>query len=208
MLRGEQSRAEFAEGMLVPPSSLGRWETGVAYPDLSFVVRLSSAFNVTMEWLTTGIEPKTSGRILADEQLAYLDTLGWPNSADVGENKKNQHTEIIESQEKKTADIGAFEEIRALEKELRTALRDNAGLHRQLADLRVEREQLLHRITTLEAELAQAKASAAPFAATATAAPGAPVGTLPNEETGQLLQNMVPPTRREQRTSAKFHPTK
>lgn len=207
MLRGEQSRADFAEGMLVPPSSLGRWETGVAYPDLSFIVRLSSAFNVTMEWLTTGIEPKTSGEILADEQLAYLDTLGWPKTSNVGGNKK-QHAEIIDSQKNKSSDSGGFEEIRALEKELRAALRDNADLHRQLADLRVEREQLLHRITVLEAELAQAKASAAPFAATATAVPGVPATTPPNEQEGQLLQNMVPPTRREQRTAAKVYPTK
>ena len=56
-----------------------------------------------------------------------------------------------------------------LNRELRQALRENADLQRQVADLRVERERLLHRIAALEQEAVASKNGVLPF----IAAPGA-----------------------------------
>ncbi len=83
---------------------------------------------------------RTFGEVLLfGDTTTYREQGSMVEIADVGENIKKQPTEIIESQKNKTADGGGFplhEEIRALEKELRVSIRENA-------DLRVEREQLL-----------------------------------------------------------------
>jgi len=81
-MRGKQSRQEFAENFLIAPSSLARWEAGDTQPELGFLVRLVGAFGCSLKWLITGDDdfPK-NGKILADQQLEYLDKMGWGKNA-------------------------------------------------------------------------------------------------------------------------------
>ena len=78
-LRGKASRREFAEGFLVAQSSLARWESGESPPDLGFVIRLLSAYNVSLEWLIFGKEYSKNEKLTADKQFALLDDLKWVN---------------------------------------------------------------------------------------------------------------------------------
>ncbi len=159
-LRGRDSRSKFSEGFLVPASSLARWEDGGSQPDLDFLIRLSAGFGVPLSWIITGKDGSSDED--SDTQLGYLKNMDWaPKTGDVT-SAKQQHTEITTPEKNKTGDVASFDEIIELNRELRQALRE-------IADLRVERERLLHRVAALEQEAAASKNGVLPF----IAAPGA-----------------------------------
>lgn len=151
-LRGKQSRREFAEAFLVAPSSLARWENGETAPDLGFIVRLSGAYQVDVEWIITGKDSTTkNGKATASHHLAYLDKMPlFPeekesDASDILKRENPQHEEIIDHKEKDKSDRSDHEQHCGsrladlmAQNEL---LRQNADLLRQNGDLRVQLEQ-------------------------------------------------------------------
>ena len=180
-LRGKASRREFAEGFLVAQSSLARWESGESPPDLGFIIRLLSAYNVSLDWLVSGKNKSKNEKLTADRQFAPLDSINWMDglynkesvSASLGHektadtsavltNEDAQHVEFINNENKKTADTLAVSEERLTARCLRLS-DENADLLRQNGDLRVEVERLRMdverrdaRIAELERQLAEA----------------------------------------------------
>lgn len=154
-LRGKQSRGQFADAFLVAPSSLARWESGLNQPELGFLIRLTSAFGVSLRWLITGEEEiSKNGENLADQQLRYLDECDWikpkgKKTADTSALKKNNHLELLDNKKTAPPTVGvsdAQQEINTLNRELRDLLRENG-------DLRVDIERKNARIAELEREL-------------------------------------------------------
>lgn len=78
-LRQDQSRHQFAEAFQVAPSSLARWEAGETQPDLSFLARLATAYEVDLGWLIGAArcgEPQRHTGREANISVTYQDELG------------------------------------------------------------------------------------------------------------------------------------
>lgn len=162
--RGKQSREAFAASFLVKPSSLARWEAGQNPPELGFLIRLTSAFGVSLEWLITGKDEFTkNGELLADQQLRYIDDIDWAKA----KNEKTSDSRTLEksntskllvkkNNSSPTLDgINLQQENTALNRELREMMRETADILRDNGDLRVEIERQKARIAELERELAR-----------------------------------------------------
>lgn len=134
-LRGKESRVNFAESFLIAPSSLARWEAGESQPDMGFLIRLVSAYGLSLEWLITGEgENFEGGRIQADEQLRYLDKIDWTKT-------KNEKTPVCNN-------MGpTFGEIRELECEVRGLYKDKVRLLEEVASLKERNRQLEEQLT-------------------------------------------------------------
>ena len=180
-LRGKASRREFAESFLVAQSSLARWESGESPPDLGFIIRLLSAYNVSLDWLIFGKNKTKNENLTADKQFAPLDGMNWVDglcikksdpeflehekTADtlaVSVSKNIQRIDFIDSKNKKTADTSAVSGEGLTVRCLRLS-DENADLLRQNGDLRVEVERQRMdierrdaRIAELERQLAEA----------------------------------------------------
>ena len=161
-LRGSMSQVAFAKLVGASQSSIVNYEKG-RLPDSGFIESVCNRFGVTADWLLFGV---------GDQKVS--------NMSDILEDGKKQLPEITKPQEKNLQHVGDFDELRELNRELRQALRDNADLQRQVADLRVERERLLHRIAALEQEAAASKNGVLPFPAV-PAAPDVPDSSRAND---------------------------
>lgn len=120
-LRGQDSQATFGARLKVAQPTIRNYENNERFPDSKFIETVCNEYNVTADWLLFGV---------GDQKVATVATL-----------QNKQHAEIITSEKIKTGDVASFGELRALDKELRTALRENAELQAKYADLRVERER-------------------------------------------------------------------
>ena len=55
-LRGNRTQAELAKELAIPVNTLGRYERGENKPDLVFLKKLSSLYDVSLDWLVQGRE--------------------------------------------------------------------------------------------------------------------------------------------------------
>lgn len=144
-LRGKESRDQFAQSFLAKASTLARWEAGESQPDLGFLIRLASAFNVSFEWLATGIgESPKNGKMQADKQFQYLDDIDWTKA------KRGKGSDASPPQKNPDASPPDMRD------DYIAALRQLADLQKENGDLRVEVERLRSRVTQLESDLGEA----------------------------------------------------
>lgn len=162
--RGKQSREAFAASFLVKPSSLARWEAGQNPPELGFLIRLTSAFGVSLEWLITGKDEfAKNGELLADHQLSYIDDIDWAKAKNEKasdsrtlENSNTSKLHVKNNNLSPTSDeINLQQENNTLNRELREMMRETADILRENGDLRVAIERQKARIAELERELAR-----------------------------------------------------
>lgn len=158
LLRGKTTRAKFSEMFDVASSTLARWEADESQPDLVFLLKLVGSFDITLEWLVTGVEPSPEGN-MSEQQLKFLenyelkDSPPSPKTANklaISPVLKTQHSEITDEKYKKPLMVGDFSDkldlalgmAKELQEKLLSLIDENAALREKLADLREERAEV------------------------------------------------------------------
>lgn len=154
IVRGSMGQTEFAKKIGSSQSGISAYEKGQRKPDYETLIRVSTEFGVTLDWLLLGKGPMHPAPH-ADEFV----TGKMGATAPIWGQGKKQHVDFIDSQK----DIsGATAPIWEMQRELIRVTQENSNLFRQNGDLRVENERLRMdlerrdmRIRDLEREVAE-----------------------------------------------------
>lgn len=128
-IRGSQSQASFAESLGIAQRTLAHYEKNNRTPNTEFAVSLAQKYNVSFDWLLTGVETAQS-----DSEARELDQ---PAQADCP-NCKVLTDELRRERE----------EVRELSRENRTLWKENGTLKEEIGKLRGENRVLENKVNT------------------------------------------------------------
>lgn len=135
ILRGNKTRHAFASKISLHPNTLRNYEEGLSLPNSEVIAQICRVFNVSVEWLVFGDEP---GRKVSDGRTQGSNT------------KDNNPLNLLNTEKKEVSDVGHFEELVALQREVLELNKELRGLYRNFIDSQKE-------IGSLHAEVARLK---------------------------------------------------
>lgn len=68
-IRGNKTQSRFSTEIGIPLTTLGRYERGENFPDIEFIYNIAKKFNISLEWLISGIGPMRADGTISETQI-------------------------------------------------------------------------------------------------------------------------------------------
>ncbi len=147
IVRGSMGQTEFAKKIGSSQSGISAYEKGQRKPDYETLIRVSTEFGVTLDWLLLG-----KGSMHPADQLEGAMEEKTTDMSVVLKGGNIQHSDFTERPQNKTADMSV---VWDLQQKLLEALQEQNNLLRENAHLRLQLERRDMRIRDLEREVAE-----------------------------------------------------